>query len=207
MTNYSDDILPMQAVQRFEPDAEHVLFRQVYKPLCLYAHKLTGNLPAAEDIVSEIFVKAFNRRKEFTAAGNFKAFLYVAVRNACLSYRKSDLRQRQAIERITVLQSAEDTKVDPLLQNEMLFSELVHVIHQEIENLPGKCRRVFKMSFLDLLPTETIATELSINPQTVRSHKARAIQMLRAEILKKNRFPAMYLALAIMSELAHVLWH
>jgi RNA polymerase sigma-70 factor (ECF subfamily) len=199
MTNSSDDILLMQAVQRFQPEAERQLFGQVYKPLCLYAHKLTGNLPAAEDIVSEAFVKAFDRRSQFESSANFKAFLYIVVRNASISFTKTDTRQKKIVQDISLDQANEMGSMEPLVHNEILFAELVYAIHQEIENLPGKCRQVFKLSFFDSLSTEDIALRLAINPQTVRSHKARAIQMLKTRILSKRSVPPVYLLMLMLS--------
>lgn len=199
MTNFSDDILLMQAVQRFQPEAERQLFRQVYKPLCLYAHKLTGNLPAAEDIVSEAIVKAFHRRSQFETAANFTAFLYIVVRNASISFSRMDTKQKKAVQDISLIQANEVGSMEPLFQNEILFAELVYAIHQEIEELPGKCREVFKLSFFDSLSTEDIAVRLAINPQTVRSHKARAIQTLKNRMLAKHRFPTAYIVMLMLN--------
>lgn len=199
MTNSQDDVLLMQAVQRYDTGAERQLFKQVYKPLCLYAHKLTSNLPAAEDIASEAFVKAFDRRGEFETLSNFKAFLYIVVRNASITFAKADSKQKKAVRDISFIQAFDADFTQPIAQNEVLFAEVVYTIHQEIENLPGKCRQVFKLSFFDSLSTEDIALRLAINPQTVRSHKARAIHMLKARLLVNRSLPPVYVALVMMS--------
>lgn len=200
MTNYADDNALMKAVKLYQPEAELALFKRFFRPLCLYADRLTGDLPAAEDIVSESFIKAFARRSEFLGTGNFKAFLYVATRNACINYQKANKKQSSLVEQLAYLYEGEDGLPDqPVLRNEIVFAELVQSIYEEVERLPRKCRKVFKMVFFDSLTTDVIAERLGINPQTVRTQKARALQLLKTELLKKYHFPVYSLLIAILS--------
>lgn len=62
-------------------------FQEYYRPLCLYAmHYLCGDVDTAEDVVQECFVRLWQRE-----ANNDKAFLYTAVRNACIDrLRRND---------------------------------------------------------------------------------------------------------------------
>ena len=62
-------------------------FQEYYRPLCLYAmHYLSGDVDAAEDVVQDCFVRLWQRE-----ADNDRAFLYTAVRNACIDrLRRND---------------------------------------------------------------------------------------------------------------------
>jgi len=64
-------------------------------------------------------------------------------------------------------------------------------IYREIEELPGKCGQIFKMIFLENLPTDQIAERMGINVQTFRTQKARAISMIRTSLLKRGRLIAL----------------
>lgn len=56
------------------------VFKRLYRPLCLYAaHYLSGDLDAAEDVVQDCFVRLWQH-----GAKDERAFLYAAVRNACI---------------------------------------------------------------------------------------------------------------------------
>ncbi len=50
---------------------------------------------------------------------------------------------------------------------------------------PNNARTIFKLYFLKQLSSEEIAGLLGISPQTARSQKARAIQLLKLKVLKK----------------------
>jgi RNA polymerase sigma-70 factor (family 1) len=180
-------------------DAENFIFRKFFRPLCLMSFNITGQLQASEDIVAESFIKLFDRRKEFAAIDNISAFLYTAVRNASITYNTTQYRHSAAHRQIAVQAETQDQLSDTL-QAERLEAELVHVIYQEIENLPGKCRDIFKMLYLHNMSTSEIAETLHISAQTVRTQKARAIQLIKSELLVKKMLssPATLLLIYIL---------
>ncbi len=79
---------------------------------------------------------------------------------------------------------------------EVLRAELLYEIYQEMENLPEKCGQIFKMLFIEDKSTEEVAQHFGINVQTVRSQKARAIQLLKAALTQKNKTAALILLMS-----------
>ena len=59
-----------------------LLFRQHYRPLCLFALHLINDVASAEDIVMDCYLKLWTKWKE-EEIKNPKSYLYIAVRNAC----------------------------------------------------------------------------------------------------------------------------
>ncbi len=85
-------------------------------------------------------------------------------------------------------------------EREILRVELLKEIYDEIENLPGRCRQVFKALFIEGLSTDQIAENLSINVQTVRTQKARAIQLIKIQLLKKGKTLAVLILYAFLEK-------
>jgi RNA polymerase sigma-70 factor (ECF subfamily) len=197
---YIDDTTLLAGFHQRETLAEKQVFQKYFKPLCLYSESITGQLDASEDIVAESFEKAWGRRQEFQTLENLKAFLYRIVRNASLNYKESERRHRTHYEQIRYL-SKGDPGSDEDLEREILRVEILRDIYQEIENLPERCGQIFKLLFIHNQTTDQIAAQLSINVQTVRTQKARAIQLIKIELLRKNRIPATLL-FAILLEYA-----
>jgi RNA polymerase sigma-70 factor (ECF subfamily) len=189
---YIDDISLLAGFQRRETPAEKQVFQKYFKPLCLYSESITGQLDASEDIVAESFEKAWGRRREFQTLENLKAFLYRIVRNASLNYTKSQRLHRTHHEQLFYLSNHESGPGEAL-EHEILRVELLHEIYQEIENLPDRCGQIFKLLFIHNQTTDQIAAQLSINVQTVRTQKARAIQLIKIGLLRKNRIQAIFL--------------
>ena len=194
---YNDDTALLSGFHQRKTLAEKQVFQKYFRPLCLYSESITGQLDASEDIVAESFEKAWRRRQDFHTLENLKAFLYRIVRNASLNCRENEKRHRKHHEQIRYM-SKDDSGPDEELDRAILRVELLQEIYQEIENLPDRCGRIFKLLFIHNYTTDQIATQLSINVQTVRTQKARAIQLIKTELLRKNRLRAVLLFVVLL---------
>ena len=66
-----------------------LLFRRFYRPLVMYALKFLPQQEEAEDVVQEVFIK-FWERKRFDMIDHYlRSYLYQSVRNRCLNIRES----------------------------------------------------------------------------------------------------------------------
>lgn len=187
----SDDRHRMASFRNGEEKAFAYFFDLHYKSLCYFARAITQEQQQAEDLVSECMVKLWNHRQTFHTAHNIKAFLYITCKNACLNYLRNSKRLDGNKELyLSQLEIAEDNMLYQIIETEVLA-----ILHREIEELPHKCRDVFKLIYMDNKNTEEIATQLGISVKTVRGHKARAIQLLKSQLLKKGLSAVVLLAI------------
>src|SRR5690554_3529645 len=74
--------------------------------LFLFAFGYLRKKEIAEEIVSDVFVKTWENRKKLTEIDNLKAYLFVSVKNSCISYirknRKENLISIDGIEDVVV---------------------------------------------------------------------------------------------------------
>ena len=159
-----------------DPQAFTSFFHIHYRPLCYFAAQLVGNQQDAEDIVKDTYVKLWQKHTDFETAQNIKAFLYISVRNACLNFLRHIQVKESSRKELIYL---EENKGEELVLNQMIRAELMQEIYTEIEKLPEKRRQVFKMSYLDGLKNDEIATQMNISIHTVKEHKGKALQFLR----------------------------
>ncbi len=175
----------MQWIEEFQRGNESSLayfFKEHHRSLCYFASKIVKDERQAEDIVADCFIKLWDRRETFENADKIKAFLYIACRNNCFNHLRNEKRKTAAQE-LYLRQMDQDS--DEIFY-EIIDTEIVDILAREIESLPDKCREVFKLIYLGGKNTEEIAQELNLNVQTVRNHKSRAIELLRAQFLKKG---------------------
>lgn len=95
--------------------------------------------------------------------------------------------------------SGDETQQEDVLAGEMIRVEVLSEILREIERLPKKCREIFKLIFIEGLSTEEIARQMGIAPQTVRTQKARAIQLLKVQFLKTGRLAIWFCLFSALS--------
>ena len=169
-------------LKKRHPHAMNYLFKRHYKPLCYFAWQLTGDKAEAEDIAVEVFIKLWRKHEDFDSLRNVRAFLYIAARNACFDYLKHIQRKKTSHEALLYL--ADDS--EDYIQSRMARAEILQLILYEVETLPPIRRQIFKMIYLDDLSTAQIAEKLHITTDTVRVQKARAVNSLRTQVLKKG---------------------
>lgn len=144
--------------------------------LYYFIKRIVEERQEAEDIAAETFIKLWKLRANFETHQNIKAFLFVTARNACLDYLRSVERKSSSQQALQYILSQDS---DVTLSQDEIQAEVLKRIHNEIENLPPKCRQIFKMAYLKGLKNEEIAGQLQLSYQTVKNQKVRAIKLLR----------------------------
>jgi len=165
-------------------------FRLHNKRLFYFASRLIQDPQQAEEIVSQCFLKLWERQENFETADNIKAFLYISCRNSCLKYLR-DLKKKTFDQQLYLsqLEVSEET-----ILYEIIDTEIISLIAKEIEDLPDKCQEVFRLLYFEGKKTNEVAALLELNVQTVRNHKTRAIELLKARFLKKGLSTMLMLA-------------
>jgi RNA polymerase sigma-70 factor (family 1) len=156
------------------------LFRHFYDRLLYFAVQYVYTREAAEEIVSDVFVKIWNRREELDKIANLEVYLFVAVKNHSLNY----LEQYSAL-RITPLSddsglSQLTNPIDP--ERTMEWKEILFKMDQEVGRLPDQCRRVFKLIKEEGFKYKDVAEILNISPRTVETQLFRAMKRLNEVI-------------------------
>lgn len=182
MAAFSDENELMEQFRNGDETALKDIYVRYHRSLCYFGAKISGDLQEAEDIASEIFIKLWDKRQDFKTVASVRSFLFTAVKNRTLNYlrhQKVDAHARRHLE-YKVL------KNENILINEEAESEILRILYNEIESLPGQCKLIFNMLNFGGLSTTQVAEKLEISPQTVRNQKTKAIQLLKTAVLKKN---------------------
>ncbi|WP_169540149.1 RNA polymerase sigma-70 factor [Niabella aurantiaca] len=154
-----------------------VFFKEHYRPLVYFAGKMIKDVDAAEDLVQDVFIRFLGRQSDFDKEISARSFLYIAVRNASLNY----LRQAQNHKRILAANAIKEAEESFALQT-IIKSEALNEVYKAINELPEGCRKIFRLGYLDGLSNQEIAAHLSVSINTVKTQKARALQLLRLKI-------------------------
>lgn len=169
----------MSEFKRGKAKAFEHIFYEFHSAVCFFANGFLNDKEASKDLVSEVFIKLWNKHADFNSLYEVKSFLYISTRNACLNYIKglkvaSD-HQKWLIQQ-TGLEEMED-----FVMKRILDAEVARELNDAIGSLPTQCRRVMLES-LEGLKTEEIAQKLGLSPQTVRNTRNRATQLLKERL-------------------------
>ena len=165
-----------------DKNAFRLVFEKYYRPISYFAAKILRDDAYAEDIVSETFHKAWNRRKQFATPRHLENFLYLVTRNGCISQLRSG-RVIQGTAKEWQRMAGEEESAEPI-DLERVQTRLIEAIFQKMEELPG--RDVLRMAFLEGKSTQEIAAELDISENNVYIIKSRSLKALRGMLSKQE---------------------
>ena len=166
----------VKCLERGEREAFQRLFEMYHKALCFFATRIVRDSLEAEDIVQDVFL-AFWRmdRGGFPNLKTVKTFLYNSVQHRCLNYlRDLEIRDRNYLKR-------EELDEDYFLCQQ-IRAEVVAELFGAIDELPDKCKEIFKRSYVDGQEDKKIAEELDISLNTIKTQKQRAKSYLRGRL-------------------------
>jgi RNA polymerase sigma-70 factor (family 1) len=167
-------------IARFEDQqAYKELFTSFYSHLFHFALSVVKSKESAEEVVSDIFIKIWQKRKALEKINNLKVYLYVATRNIAFNY--CDRQKRAATNSIDDF-SVEFTSryFDP--EQLLITADMMSRIEKEIDKLPPKCKMIFKLVKEDNLRYREVAEILNISVKTVENQLAIALRKIGTAI-------------------------
>lgn len=153
------------------------IFRDLYRPLCLFALRFTEKTEDAEDVVQQAFADVWDKCRNNVTIANFKSYLYQAVRNRSLTLIAQSSDTGQDTESLADL---EDTSEEEQISR----SERDARLWTAIDGLPPERRKIFLLSKRDGLKYQEIAEELNISVKTVENQIGKALKTLRETVVR-----------------------
>ena len=172
----SDETLFKELLDRFFPKLKR------------FAVSFLGNDELAEEVVMDVFLKLWEKRKTIDSINNLNTYLFVAVRNTCQNYiRKENKIRFDSLNHVQVkLARYESTPEGDLISEEML-----NQLNSVIELLPPKCKMIFKLLREEGLSRKDTAEVLGLSVKTIDNQVALAVKKIGESLgidltIKKN---------------------
>ncbi|MBN9545530.1 MAG: RNA polymerase sigma factor [Alphaproteobacteria bacterium] len=178
--------LLLRHAQGGDRDAFRAIMQRHNQRLFRVARAVVSNDDEAEDVLQDAYLKAF------TAIGLFRgeAGLNTWLTAITLNEARGRLRRRRPAESLERMEE-DGVRVIPFPgmaeipdpEAEAVRSETRRLLERAIDGLPDEFRLVFMLRDVEGLSVEETATQLDLNPQTVRSRLFRARQSLRQSLM------------------------
>ena len=168
----------MEVITELDSGMIDKLFHQHYEGLSRYAFSILKEQGEAEDVVQQLFITLWEKRKELEISKDPRAYLYRSTYNRCLNEVKRIKRrgmQTDASKEIG-LRSSDDAS------ERLVGKELEERIEKALQSLPTKCGDVFRLSRINELSYKEIAEKMDISTKTVENHMGKALRLMRDEL-------------------------
>lgn len=154
-------------------------FNHFYPRLFELALHYTKNPPLAEEAVSDVFLKVWTNRQHLEKISDIKAYLFIAVKRQSLNY----VRRIPSAPFLTIQNQEISYSIDYRNPESILMSqEMLQAVSTSIQNLPEKCRLVFKLVKEEKLKYREVAHLLQISEKTVEMHVGNALKKIRKDL-------------------------
>lgn len=160
------------------------LFKDYYAKLLFYATRFL-NEDEAEDVVQDTFLELWRRKDSIEMGPYIVSFLYRSVYTRSinvLKHKKVKEGYCQALEEIYNKKIAYYHPDQEEVIMKLEAKELRDEINAGINELPQKCKEVFKLSYLHGLKNKEIADYLDLSVRTVEAHMYKALKFLREKL-------------------------
>jgi len=191
-SSLEDDKLVKRAVKG-EDDACSKLVSKYREPLQYHIGKMIREREQAEDLVQEVFMKAFDNLESYNSNYAFSTWIYRIATNHTIDFlRKRKLKTLSINDPV----STKDGEMEVQLPDEnfetdraIIRKQRQKMIEHEINSLPEKYRVVIRMRHMEELSYQEISDELDLPLGTVKAHIFRAREMLYKSLKdKRNKF-------------------
>jgi RNA polymerase sigma-70 factor (family 1) len=155
------------------------IFFHFFLPLKSFSYSIIKSKELAEEIVSDALIEIWAKRKQLAEIEDLKMYLYVSVRNASLR------KQQQTKKNFTFSLDEVDVEFTSAYENAetiLLNQELSQKIDAAIQQLPQRCKLIFKLAKEDKLKYKEIAILLNISVKTIDHQLSIAVKKI-AEVL------------------------
>lgn len=164
-----------------EEQAFRAVFDHYKVPFHATAFKMTRSADIAEEIVQEVFVTLWIKRKLIAVAKKPENYVFTILHNCIYSHFRKLVLERQLKSKIAQMDEKSENPVETLL----LEKENRTILEKIINQLPPQQKVIYRLAKQEGVSREDIAKQLNISPNTVRNHLATAVDHLRT-YLKKN---------------------
>jgi RNA polymerase sigma-70 factor (ECF subfamily) len=149
-------------------------FRTYFKLLTNIAYSVVKDEDNAKDIVQQVFLKLWHKKESLEIRGQLKSYLHRAVVNTALNFIGRDKKIRTEANMASFEIPENENTPDEAQLNRVEKS-----VNKAIDDLPEKCRVVFRLSRFSDMTNKEIAESLDISVKAVEKHIGRALKELR----------------------------
>ena len=188
-SSLEDDALVSEALAGRE-DSYSKLVDKYQKSLYFHIRKMIKEVELVDDLVQEVFMKAFHNLNSYSNEYAFSTWIYRIATNHTIDYLRKKKLQTLSIDQPY---KTKDGDMEMQLPDEsfstdmpVMKKERKAVVQEAIDDLPEKYRLVIEMRHMEEKTYQEIADILDLPLGTVKAHIFRARELLYKALIDKR---------------------
>lgn len=172
-----------ELINRIHYNDDESAFNELYKLLIndlnQFAYTFLGDKEICEEITNDVFINIWTGRRVINKIVNPRVYFYVTIKNACLNYLRTISSKKTRTNKLAETYYI-NFSIDPahLLIEKELHSKILNAVN----DLPPRCRLIFKMVKDDGLTAREVAAILDLSNKTIFAQIAIALKKIQEVI-------------------------
>jgi RNA polymerase sigma-70 factor (family 1) len=154
------------------------LFHFFYPSLYQFALTIVKTGQLAEEVVSDVFIRIWQKRASLMRIHDLKLYLFISTRNTSLNYLRQQKRDMLQADDYRVQLRSIYFEPEELL----ITAEMISRIQQAINQLPPRCQLIFKLIKDDGLKYKEVADLLNLSIKTIENQMTLALRKIGSAI-------------------------
>jgi RNA polymerase sigma-70 factor (family 1) len=175
---HTDESL-LQRMSENDREAFTIIYERYWESLLVTASMAIRNKEEAADIVQEVFMSIWHRRRHMHISSSLKAYLDTSVRYKAIDYIEKNIMRR---DYLALLQEMAVHHLPPDAELQLQSKELRETVEKLVMEMPPRMQEVYRLSRHDLLTRKEIAIRLGISEETVKKHIHHALELVKAAL-------------------------
>ncbi len=168
-----------QQIAKGDPKAFRQLFDNFSQKLAEFAFTILKSNDAATEVVDNVFVNIWKNKHRVPEIESLKTYLYKSVKNSALNYlaQKANEVILEPFDYISI-----QLKNEECPEQQMISAEIFKKIKGAVNELPPKCKMIFKLVREDGLKYKEVAEILNISVNTVDTQMVIAVKRISEKV-------------------------
>ena len=161
-----------------EENALEVLYNKYAEKIYKVAVRFGLNHEDAIEIVQDVFIKVWEKRKDIRVDLSFNAYILTICKNLIIKKARKNTINTAFQKYYSKFQDGIDTSTEDLI----VYADLLQVTESFLDILPAQQKEIFKLSRIEQLSHKEISERLNISVRTVENHVYRASEKLKIKL-------------------------
>ena len=170
-----EDLMLLKGMEEDDNSSFRAIYDKYSRELFLYAINIINDKIICEDIIQEIFISLWSKRKE-QKISSLRPYLFQAVKFQIFNHFRNNRFSKEDLTRLNIVD------VSMNVSEKLEYSELDQIIRDYVAKLPQRCRQIFVLSRYQHKSNKEIAKELDISVQAVKNQISKALLFLRSNL-------------------------
>jgi len=189
--NASEEKVLLQQIAAGDEKAFAVLVERKWNNIYSQALTYIKSTHYAQDVVQEVFLKIWQKRKELPKVERFDSFLFIIARNHIVSELRKRINSSLTLDNLDFVE--ENFVPDKTLSQKNLHQ----VLSQAINLLPQQQKTAYLLSRDEGLSHEQIARQMQLSKETAKKHICRALNFLRTYVRANADLPFIFFIISL----------